>query len=73
MKAVGCPPPRFDATEVSVSCMLRAHPRFRTIKTSTGSDKPAKKKKRAAKTRSSKKHLSSKKKATPSPKRNRRG
>jgi ATP-dependent DNA helicase RecG len=30
MKAVGCPPPLFDATEVSVSCVLRAHPRFRT-------------------------------------------
>lgn len=30
MKAAGCPPPRFDATEVSVSCVLRAHPRFRT-------------------------------------------
>ena len=28
MKAAGCPPPRFDATEVSVSCTLRAHPRF---------------------------------------------
>ena len=29
MKAVGCPPPVFDATEVSVSCVLRAHPRFK--------------------------------------------
>jgi ATP-dependent DNA helicase RecG len=29
MKAVGCPPPHFDATEASVSCVLRAHPRFR--------------------------------------------
>jgi ATP-dependent DNA helicase RecG len=28
MKAVGCPPPRFEATEVSVTCILRAHPRF---------------------------------------------
>lgn len=28
MKAAGCPPPRFNATEVSVSCTLRAHPRF---------------------------------------------
>ena len=26
MKAAGCPPPRFDATEVSVTCVLRAHP-----------------------------------------------
>lgn len=32
MKAVGCPPPHFDASEVSVSCVLRAHPRFRTAK-----------------------------------------
>jgi ATP-dependent DNA helicase RecG len=29
MRAIGCPPPRFDASEVSVSCTLRAHPRFR--------------------------------------------
>jgi ATP-dependent DNA helicase RecG len=29
LKAAGCPPPRFAATEVSVSCVLRAHPRFR--------------------------------------------
>lgn len=29
MKAVGCPPPRFSATPVSVRCVLRAHPRFR--------------------------------------------
>ena len=28
MKAAGCPPPVFDATEVSVTCVLRAHPRF---------------------------------------------
>jgi ATP-dependent DNA helicase RecG len=34
MKAAGCPPPRFDATEVSVSCVLRAHPRFREVRTS---------------------------------------
>jgi len=27
MAAAGCPPPEFDATEVSVSCVLRAHPR----------------------------------------------
>jgi ATP-dependent DNA helicase RecG len=32
MKEAGCPPPVFDATEVSVSCTLRAHPRFRTLK-----------------------------------------
>jgi ATP-dependent DNA helicase RecG len=28
MKAAGCPPPIFDAGEVSVTCVLRAHPRF---------------------------------------------
>jgi ATP-dependent DNA helicase RecG len=28
MKASGCPPPTFDASEVSVMCVLRAHPRF---------------------------------------------
>ncbi len=28
MKAAGCPPPLFDATAVSVKCVLRAHPRF---------------------------------------------
>lgn len=31
MKAAGCPPPRFDATEVSVTCVLRAHPRSRAV------------------------------------------
>ncbi len=28
MKSTGCPPPVFDATEVSVTCVLKAHPRF---------------------------------------------
>lgn len=28
MKLAGCPPPIFEATEVSVTCVLRAHPRF---------------------------------------------
>ncbi|MCA9640777.1 MAG: putative DNA binding domain-containing protein [Myxococcales bacterium] len=28
MQAVGCPPPIFDASEVSVTCVLPAHPRF---------------------------------------------
>jgi ATP-dependent DNA helicase RecG len=32
MKAVGCPPPIFDAAEVSVTCVLRAHPRFESAK-----------------------------------------
>jgi ATP-dependent DNA helicase RecG len=31
MKAAGCPPPRFEATEVSVTCVLRAHPRSRVV------------------------------------------
>jgi predicted HTH transcriptional regulator len=31
MKAAGCPPPRFDTTEVSVTCVLRAHPRSRVV------------------------------------------
>lgn len=31
MKAAGCPPPRFETTEVSVTCVLRAHPRFRSV------------------------------------------
>ncbi len=51
MKAVGCPPPRFDASEVSVSCILRAHPRMRKIalvapaaKKTTAKKKPAPKK-----------------------------
>jgi ATP-dependent DNA helicase RecG len=35
MKAAGCPPPIFDASEVSVTCVLRAHPRF-----GTGTSKP---------------------------------
>ena len=34
MKAAGCPPPRFEATEFSVTCVLRAHPRFRAVKAS---------------------------------------
>jgi ATP-dependent DNA helicase RecG len=32
MKAAGCPPPIFDATDVSVTCVLRAHPRFESPK-----------------------------------------
>ncbi|MCL2779656.1 MAG: putative DNA binding domain-containing protein [Polyangiaceae bacterium] len=32
MKAAGCPPPIFDATEVSVTCILGAHPRFEAIR-----------------------------------------
>jgi ATP-dependent DNA helicase RecG len=27
MRAAGCPPPEFNATEASVACILRAHPR----------------------------------------------
>ena len=32
MKAAGCPPPIFNATAVSVTCVLRAHPRFKSTK-----------------------------------------
>lgn len=45
MKAVGCPPPFFDATDVFVTCVLHAHPRFEIAP-----KKAAAKKKRAAKT-----------------------
>lgn len=31
MKAAGCPPPVFNANEVSVSCTLYAHPKFEAI------------------------------------------
>ncbi len=40
MKAVGCPPPLFDASEVSVACVLRAHPRFRATKPRGGRSAP---------------------------------
>ncbi len=42
MKAIGSPPPRFDATEVSVRCVLRAHPRFRTSEKSARAQTPRK-------------------------------
>lgn len=32
MQATGCPPPIFDATEVSVTCILKAHPRFESAR-----------------------------------------
>ena len=44
MKAAGCPPPRFDATEAFVTCVLRAHPRFKAIKPASAVKRtPAKK------------------------------
>jgi len=46
MKAAGCPPPRFEATEVSVTCVLRAHPRFQAV--SRGGFGTAKKARREA-------------------------
>lgn len=53
MKAVGCPPPHFDATEVSVSCILRAHPRFRAVEAASNrartSTKPATTRRKATK------------------------
>jgi ATP-dependent DNA helicase RecG len=42
MKAIGCPPPRFEATEASVLCVLRAHPRFRTSEQSARTLRPSK-------------------------------
>ncbi|WP_437984780.1 ATP-binding protein [Sorangium sp. So ce117] len=50
MAATGCPPPIFDATEVSVTCVLRAHPRFESAKLGKtrsrgGATKPAASKK----------------------------
>lgn len=60
MKAVGCPPPRFDASEVSVSCVLRAHPRSRALGLTAVRERaprksPSKVRKKAGKTRASKK------------------
>ena len=37
MQAAGCPPPIFDANEVSVSCTLPAHPRLRSASRLSGS------------------------------------
>jgi ATP-dependent DNA helicase RecG len=37
MNATGCPPPIFDATEVSVTCILKAHPRFELAERGTRS------------------------------------
>jgi ATP-dependent DNA helicase RecG len=58
MKAIGCPPPRFDATEAWVSCVLGAHPRFQGLREAASETlelrseerpkKPTKPKKRAA-------------------------
>jgi ATP-dependent DNA helicase RecG len=49
MKAAGCPPPLFDATDVSVTCVLRAHPRFTSTTTARRSSRaqPAKASKKA--------------------------
>ena len=53
MKAAGCPPPLFDATEVSVTCVLRAHPRFESVrptaKRAPAEPRPVRKRARAAK------------------------
>jgi len=59
MKAAGCPPPIFDATEVSVTCILRAHPRFEAAKRGKSTSrrratKPAAKPKRTPKKATSK-------------------
>lgn len=71
MMAVGCPPPLFDATEVSVTCVLRAHPRFeqaRRDKQRPGSRaaksprEPAAKRPSAARKRTAKRKKKAKKK-----------
>lgn len=49
MKAIGSPPPRFEATEVSVLCVLRAHPRFRALVKPTRTPAPRKAAARRAK------------------------
>ena len=74
MKAVGCPPPRFNATEVSVSCVLPAHPRFRNVKISGRSEAPqAIDTARRADKKPAKRQPSSKKGGTPPSRRGRRG
>ena len=45
MKATGCPPPIFEATEVFVTCVLGAHPRFSAKKPATTPKQRAKLKK----------------------------
>jgi ATP-dependent DNA helicase RecG len=35
MKAAGCPAPIFEGTEVSVTCILKAHPRFESARRAT--------------------------------------
>jgi ATP-dependent DNA helicase RecG len=47
MKAAGCPPPSFDATEVSVTCVLEAHPRFVELARGEASAGAGRKRKRA--------------------------
>ncbi len=41
MKAAGCPPPRFSATPVWVTCVLRAHPRARMFDVPTPAERVA--------------------------------
>ena len=48
MKALGCPPPRFAATEVWVECTLRAHPRFRKLEAAALPKHPRSRPSRAA-------------------------
>jgi ATP-dependent DNA helicase RecG len=40
MKAAGCPPPIFDASEVSVTCVLGAHPRSHAATRRTAGARP---------------------------------
>lgn len=47
MKAAGCPPPIFDASEASVTCVLRAHPRFEATARTPSSTRPPRKRRSA--------------------------
>jgi ATP-dependent DNA helicase RecG len=47
MKAAGCPPPIFDASEVSVTCVLRAHPRSGATTRRKASSRPRPDRRRA--------------------------
>jgi len=68
MKAAGCPPPVFEATEVSVTCVLRAHPRFTSAtRVKSASRAPAAKPSKKAKA------ASGRKPAKPAPKKASKG
>lgn len=75
MLATGCPAPIFDATEVSVTCVLKAHPRFTAserAQTSAREESPPKAKRAKAAVKPAKKKAS-KKAARPAKKKAPRG